>query len=98
MHRTTAVVLIVALVTVSVVPAGTAAQSGSAEAYSGTHVAFETADGSIVDYRLDGEPLFDSVAVESRSEFEARADADVRADGELAAVTDVAGTSTAIAA
>lgn len=104
MHRTAvavaAAVLIVALVTASAVPAAIAtpvvAQSGSAEAYSGTHVEFDTEDGGIVDYRLDGESLFDSVATESRSAFETRTDA--RFDGELAAVSGIAGASTSITA
>lgn len=104
MHRTAvavaAAVLIVALVTAGAVPAAIAtpvvAQSGSAEAYSGTHVEFDTEDGGIVDYRLDGESLFDSVATESRSAFETRTDA--RFDGELATVSGIAGASTSIAA
>ncbi|SEW12942.1 hypothetical protein [Natrinema salifodinae] len=101
MNRITAVVLAV-LVTVATLPvaavgAGASAASpsqqsdGSADAgaYAGTHVAFETSNDALVDYRVDGEQVFENVSVVSQSDHHSRAG--LGADVALDAVVNLSG-------
>jgi len=82
-----AIALIVLVVSATAAP--TAAGQSSGEAYAGTHVSFDTADGAVVDYAVDGEPMLESVRVQSRSDVESGALADVGAS--LSAVTRIEG-------
>jgi len=84
-----AIALIVLVVSATAAP--TAAGQSSGEAYAGTHVSFDTADGAVVDYAVDGERMLDAVRVQSQSEVEGGALVDVGAS--LSAVTRIEGSA-----
>lgn len=72
------------------VPVGAATSSSgvssqSAEAYSGTHVTFDTASDAIVDYRVNGETVMESVKVQSKSQAQSGG---IGVDTSLKAVTN----------
>ncbi|WP_222917202.1 hypothetical protein [Natrinema sp. SYSU A 869] len=46
--------------------------SADASAYTGTHVAFDASSNALVDYRVDGQQVFDNVTVASQSEHHSR--------------------------
>ncbi|ELZ03904.1 hypothetical protein [Natrialba asiatica] len=61
----------------------------NADAYTGTHVEFETAADSVVDYRVDGEQVFENVTVASRNDAEDGTSGSAGAD--LSAAVDLEG-------
>jgi len=82
------VLVVVVLVLSSTVPVGAAAAATQeGEAYAGTHVEFETASNSIVDYSVNGETVLESVKVQSKSNAESQGD--VSAGVGLSAVTEL---------
>ncbi|QFU81479.1 PGF-CTERM sorting domain-containing protein [Natronorubrum aibiense] len=109
MTRTVAVVLAV-LVTTATLPVaavggvvGTsqtvesdAMTNGQADAYAGTHVAFDTASNAIVDYRVGGQSVFENVTVESQRDHHSQTG--IGADVGLSAVTNLSGIGLEIAA
>lgn len=68
-----------------------AAASTDAEssAYAGAHVAFDTSATSLVDYSVDGEPVFENVSVASQSDYHGQTGVD--GSVALSAVIDVPG-------
>ncbi|WP_226480429.1 hypothetical protein [Natrinema amylolyticum] len=48
--------------------------SADASAYAGTHVAFDASSNALVDYRVDGEQVFENVTVASQSDHHSRTD------------------------
>lgn len=57
------------------VPVGTAVSSSagssqSVEAYSGTHVTFDTASDAVVNYRVNGETVMESVRIQSKNQVQ----------------------------
>lgn len=79
------------LVLLGTLPAGVAATGSSAasgEAYTGTHVAFETTGSAVTNYTVDDTTVLSSVQVKSASKAES--DGDVSVGGSLSAVTDLA--------
>ncbi|MFC4542850.1 hypothetical protein ACFO5R_13050 [Halosolutus amylolyticus] len=104
MNRITSVVLAAAVtlatLSVAVVGAGASAtQSSSAStapaiesqsgAYAGTHVAFETSSNAVLDYRVDGEQVFENVSVRSQSDH--HSDTGIGTDVGLDAVVNLSG-------
>lgn len=55
------------LVAVLLAPVATAGTQ-QADAYSGTHVAFDTSDGALLEYSVNGQTVFESVKVQSQSQ------------------------------
>lgn len=82
-----------------------ASSHGGEKAYAGTHVEFDTSENAVTEFTVDGETVFDSLEVESRTEAEARGAAGVGVDvgagvgGEggvdLSALSDVQGAAVA---
>ncbi|QLG49075.1 hypothetical protein [Natrinema halophilum] len=84
MNRNTTIVLALLVATtalpVAVVGAGANAASPSqqsdgssdASAYAGTHVEFDTTSDAIVDYRVNGEQVFENVTVASQSDHHSK--------------------------
>ena len=71
------------------VSADTADATQSAEAYSGTHVSFETTSDAVTGYTVNDETVVSSVQVQSAEQ--ARANGDLSADLGLSAVTGIVG-------
>lgn len=86
MQRTTITVLVSVLLLVSTAGVGTVGAQ-DAEAYSGSNVTFETENGAIVDYAVDGQTMVESVETQSQSNAESQGS--VEAGASLSAVTDV---------
>ncbi|WP_134668861.1 PGF-CTERM sorting domain-containing protein [Halorussus marinus] len=80
-----ALLVLVAAATAAPIAAG----QSSTRTYAGTHVSFDTADGAVIDYAVDGEPMLDAVRVESRRDVEDGALVDAGAS--LSAVTRIDG-------
>jgi PGF-CTERM protein len=80
--RRTLLVVAVLVITAATAP-GAVAQSG--EAYSGTHVSFETEGSSISDYAVNGNTLFENVSVGSASE----SDLGIGTDASVSAITAI---------
>ncbi|MHB9287229.1 hypothetical protein ACKVMT_09360 [Halobacteriales archaeon Cl-PHB] len=93
-RKTLAPLLAVVLVASAVVPGAAAmtndrtAQQSSGSAYAGTHVTFDTAGAAVVDYKVDGATVAESVKVQSKSKAKSNAGVDVGAD--LGAMTNFA--------
>lgn len=90
--------LIAALVAVAIVgsvfaPAATAAQTN---AYGGSHIAFDTTNNAVVDYSVDGDTVFESVKVQSKSTAESNSGIEI--GGDLAAVTGFVGAAVSVEA
>ncbi|QLD89953.1 hypothetical protein HWV07_13300 [Natronomonas salina] len=82
-----AVVLVVSVIGGAASPV--VAQQGEAEAYSGTHVQFDTASNAISGYAVNDEVLVENVSVQSASE--ARNQAGVEVGAGLESTTDFRG-------
>jgi PGF-CTERM protein len=91
MKRSALAVFLTVLLVAGLTVAPAAAQ-GEREAYSGANVSFETDERAVVDYRVDGALLFESVATEARSDDAgAGVGADAGADVDLSAVSGLQG-------
>lgn len=66
-----------------------AQQSQQAEAYTGTHVSFDTGSNAVVDYTVNGETIVRNVTVQSKSEAQSGGGISIGVD--LSAVTELAG-------
>jgi|AntDeeMetagen285_2_1112576.scaffolds.fasta_scaffold00339_6 PGF-CTERM protein len=107
MNRITAVVLAL-LVTTAALPlavAGVGASAASssqqndatdASTYAGTHVAFDTSSNALLDYRVDGERVFENVSVASQSDHQSRTG--FGSNAELDAVVNLSGLGLELAA
>ncbi|WP_049981170.1 PGF-CTERM sorting domain-containing protein [Halolamina rubra] len=93
MQRTTIAVLASVLLVVSAAGVGSVAAQ-DAEAYSGTNVTFETENGAVVDYAVDGQTMIESV--ETQSQSSAESEGSVEAGVSLSAVTDVSGSALSV--
>lgn len=58
-------------------------------AYAGTHVAFETSSNALLDYRVDGEQVFDNVTIQSQQDHQRTTG--IGADVGLDAVVNLSG-------
>lgn len=93
MQRTTITVLVSVLLLVSTAGVG-AVGAQDAEAYSGTHVTFETESGAVVDYAVDGQTMIESV--ETQSQSSAESEGSVEAGVSLSAVTEISGSALSV--
>ncbi|WP_247002558.1 PGF-CTERM sorting domain-containing protein [Halosolutus gelatinilyticus] len=98
MNRITTVALaaMIALAPLTAVVTGASAtqpsaavQDSESNAYAGTHVAFETSNDALLDYRVGGEQVFENVTVQSKQDH--RGSAGAGADVGLGAVVDLSG-------
>lgn len=100
MPKSRPLLLAVLVVTVAFAPVVAAASHGSgsgqdAAAYSGAHVEFETADNAVVDYRVNGETVMESVKVQSKDRAQNRGGIDVGASA--SSVTSIGGAGLSLA-
>lgn len=93
MQRTTIAVLLSVLVLVSTAGVGVVAAQ-DAKAYSGTNVTFETENGAVVDYAVDGQTMIESV--ETQSQSSAESEGSIEASAGLSAVTDLSGSTLSV--
>jgi len=89
MKRTVAILAM--LVVSAVAPATALAGAADQQAYSGSHVAFDTGSSAVVDYTVDGEQTIESVRVQSQSTAESNLG--LGASAGLEAVTAIAGSA-----
>lgn len=95
--RTVVATLVAALVVATMAAPVTAAatttsvdaQSGSSEAYAGTHVSFETSGDAVTGYTVGGTEVLASVQTEAREDYRSRAGVSVGVSIELSTVTEV---------
>lgn len=97
-----AVVLAAMLVAAAVAPAAgaatTGAQDGSASAYAGTHVAFDTESNAVTNYSVGGTTMVESMRVDAASDSESSGSAGLGADASLSSATSVAGSAVSVTA
>lgn len=65
-----------------------------AEAYSGTNITFDTENGAVVDYAVDGQTMIESV--ETQSQSSAESEGSVETGASLSAVTDISGSAVSV--
>jgi len=93
MHQTTIAALAAVLLLVSSAGIGAVAAQDT-KAYSGTNVTFETENGAVVDYAVDGQTMIDSIETQSQSRVES--ESSVEADASLSAVTEISGSGLSV--
>lgn len=82
-------ITLAAMLIVAGLAAPVAASMARQEGYSGAHVAFGTQSDAVVDYTVDGQPMAESIRVQSKSAAESSGGIDVSAG--LSAVTNLGG-------
>jgi co-chaperonin GroES (HSP10) len=90
-----AIAAVVLLATIGGAVSPVAAQGAEGDAYSGTHVQFDTTGNAIAGYAVDGDVLVENVSVQSSSEARSQAGVDVGAG--LESTTDFRGAGLEIA-
>lgn len=75
-------------------PATAAAANQEGSAYAGSHVTFDAESDALVDYRVDGRTMMESVRVQSQSETESNLG--VGASASASAVTDITGAALSV--
>lgn len=95
-NKAIAVLVTAVLLVPAVAPVATAtsASSSQAQAYTGTHVTFETTNNAVVDYAVNGDTVFQSMKVQSKSA--AQSDSGIAIDAELSAVTGFTGAAISV--
>ncbi len=93
MHTRTLVVAAVVLFA-AVAPATAAAANQDGSAYAGSHVTFDANGDALVDYRVDGTTMMESVSVQSQSEVDGGLG--VGASASASAVTDLVGAALSV--